>query len=850
MTTSALMVAIYPSVTHSSHNPEFPDHDFRWLPNPDKMGTGPAVWLEVARRGHGNSLDAPITWSKLYFRKGSVGRIRLHSPSDQCGPPPDSNFQAPTRFEFFKATASEGVGARVGVDTDPATCGFKDYAFGGLARSTIPGHTNYYVMYVKATHLGSSGGVNAFKVEAFEHDFSAGVAGYWDQGVNAFQPGRPSQREFAIQDRENGNNTFTHMRFEFAPGCNQLDEGQSRRAYLRWFDADQGTGNQTRTISFDLYERFPDGRPDRKIISNFTNVGGDNEYRETSFIARGDHKYIWIWNNVQKINGLQLWMAFDSFNFNITCERQKLGSITVQKTNIDTGQRINEGIRTRIDGVQDWTTSSRYTRRVSVPANYTARAETSRDEWVLAEVCVSGQRCYSPRSSVSVNMPNQSGASKTVTWKYRQRTWDLNVDLIPINFTHDGNIESDITYSMRATVRNNGPKAELSTPRDITLEVTSDRESALKNKNPNPWRWTNIGPIGVNRSVSRDMSFQIRNSTAHHNRRICFTARAFADQRSGGTATDTVCARILIPREPYLTTAGGDIHAGYEYGSEPCLLPTDRLARIRGNVHSGFGSKADFVVSAGGRIRQFGSAGEPGGNKLTLGNNAGDGFYGQVCRPDKFDQLWEHSDRVLATSPNQIRNLLTTGGPGNIIVNYDGNLTLSGPLQIPRGRHVTLVVNGSVYITRTGSGSGITLHGGPYTERNRQPAIQDVPSFALVTRNHIRIDNRITRLDGIYYAGTNTSTGRIDTCGNSATGGGPSITGNGQAANCANRLTVRGALVADQIRFRRTIGDVKVDKDDAAEKVLFLAQLYLQPPPGFNLLVAQLLYNGERPPAF
>lgn len=858
-----------------SHLPVAEARTTNWLPEATDMGAaGSDVHLLVAKRGNGNALDAPVTWAKIYFFNRNNGSIRIHHADFCQGSGIDTNTPAPTNYKFYRADANEHPSlplvheANAGVFGPGSSCGYWQIGFSNLTASRVPGHDGWYTAYVRAEHTGpnNGGGINGFKIQVLNN----GRAGYWDQGIDAFhsfgstggpRPGALSgTREFAIQDRVAGGARDTNMTFEFATRCDApIADGTSRTAFLRWYDADRGVGNQPGDIRFDLEELDENGNFIRFLKRDFRALGGNDQYGETSFPSRKDRKYRWRWENVSKPNGIQFWVPFDTGNFEQSCRRE--GQITVEKVNVANGRRIGEGIITSIDGVQGNTTVSAYTRTVQVPGDYRARAERERDEWIMTEVCVSGQRCYSARSSVSVNMPNQNNSRRTVTWKYRQRDWNLDVSLVPIGpWANPGStfygVEPGPRYQMQAIVTNNGEWRSSS----VTLRVEADPESVLQNKNPSTWSW-NLGSINNGESKSRDMSFRINESRATNGQQLCFRAFASPERRSGGTAQSSrLCTIIKLPRYPFVTTVGGDVHAGASFDSEPCLLATDSSKRIIGQISGTRGSKADFIASAGGGIFDFGSAGRADRNNLTFGNTGNRGFYGVTCRPDVFRELYQSQDSVMANSAAEVRGYLTRANRENLIVNYRGNLTINGPITIQRGRHVTLVVDGNVFID-SGSSNGIILHGGPYAERGRAPAINEAPSFALVTSGNIRVDNIVRRLEGIYSAGTAEPTdvisnpathGIIDTCGNNATGSGPAITSPTNAANrCNNPLTVNGALLARDFRFRRTPGDVRVASEASpAELIKFLPQLYLQPPPGFNSLVSLILNGGERPPIF
>jgi len=128
----------------------------------------------------------------------------------------------------------------------------------------------------------------------------------------------------------------------------------------------------------------------------------------------------------------------------------------------------------------------------------------------------------------------------------------------------------------------------------------------------------------------------------------------------------------------------------------------------------------------------------------------------------------------------------------------------SAPVTISNNAHVTVFVNGSVYI-----GSNIT-----YDRSNE--TIDRVPQFKLVVRGSIYVGGAVTQLDGVYVAqpdpnldnGTqvnDNTTGVFWTCHDFNR---PDPSGTWVYANCGNRLVVNGAVVAKEFILLRRPGDL------------------------------------------
>lgn len=146
-----------------------------------------------------------------------------------------------------------------------------------------------------------------------------------------------------------------------------------------------------------------------------------------------------------------------------------------------------------------------------------------------------------------------------------------------------------------------------------------------------------------------------------------------------------------------------------------------------------------------------------------------------------------------------------------------------GTTVVPRGVARALYYDNDVYI----SGSGISFA----DEGSWGPQVNSIPSFYLVVRGNIYIDPSVTRLDGVYIAqprddGTK---GEIITCSN-IVGVTPGLGG------CDNKLTINGAFIARQVRFKRTAGNLAAagsnepsTSGQIAEVFNFSPEVYLSP---------------------
>lgn len=189
-------------------------------------------------------------------------------------------------------------------------------------------------------------------------------------------------------------------------------------------------------------------------------------------------------------------------------------------------------------------------------------------------------------------------------------------------------------------------------------------------------------------------------------------------------------------------------------------------------------------------------------NKLSFANdNAaapwGGFFEGNVrqsaCVPDYYAKL-------ATTTASGLGVLTSATGTGAYTATASGsdpyNVT-AGAVNIAAGRRITIFVNGNAYI-----GHNITY---------QLDGESNVPKFALVVKGNIYIDPSVTRIDGVYIAQPAGSIvaaddGAIWTCHRDDSY--PVYTDFISA--CGNPLTVNGSLIAKQVNFLRTRGDVTV----------------------------------------
>lgn len=263
---------------------------------------------------------------------------------------------------------------------------------------------------------------------------------------------------------------------------------------------------------------------------------------------------------------------------------------------------------------------------------------------------------------------------------------------------------------------------------------------------------------------------------------------------TSGGETDT--CTVIVARKPYFKAYGGDVSAGSGFGGSCFNASAVINALNRGSAFGYAGAGTQLAAYAANEINEFSSAaaraGAPGPPKgLSFANNVA---------ADEYGGNWN----VGACMPN-FYGTPTTEEAGPIVINssyMDTTLSVGDPRQI-----ITKYINGDVFIAEN-----ITYNTGATAF---SPATQ--PFFKLVVRGNIYVGATVTRLDGVYIAqsdGTSGS-GRFYTCAfqNSPTSfRPPNVVGLSSpemvdgVAGCNRRLVVWGAVAAESIRLLRTNG--------------------------------------------
>ena len=298
---------------------------------------------------------------------------------------------------------------------------------------------------------------------------------------------------------------------------------------------------------------------------------------------------------------------------------------------------------------------------------------------------------------------------------------------------------------------------------------------------------------------------------------------------------------------PYVKVFGSDVSAGGGFitSTGVCPATTGRILAFSSSAGGYRGSSGQFGVAALMNINEFYSASQRTSNPvapkgLSFRNNVaaetyGGNFGGGKCIPDYYGATQDSPNSTgniqsaisIPSSPTNKQYILTTPSMGS-----------ATDITIGVGRQKVVYYDGNIYIDRN-----IIFSTGGRTTR------EDIPYFALIVRGNIYIAPSVSRLDGVYIAqphtGMEASEGRIYTC---AAGAGVLYTSAQLATACNTSLAINGALIAQQVKFLRTLNSLRdstvgelpnfIDGSQsapattrAAEIINYTPEIYMAPSP-------------------
>ena len=323
--------------------------------------------------------------------------------------------------------------------------------------------------------------------------------------------------------------------------------------------------------------------------------------------------------------------------------------------------------------------------------------------------------------------------------------------------------------------------------------------------------------------------------------------------------------------QPYVRAYGEDVAAGGGFGAQ-CSRTNSRIQTFLRPLseHNGIanksGSGSQLASFALGNISGFtsastrdatptaeswrgltfandnpnvGSINTVSHNPLLGGNMSGDGW----CAPDYYTATQfvdTDTKKKVSTSTAPINIMSLTDGEQTVRNINNGKVILLGPGAPVYNRKHTLYVDGDVFIRDN------VMYQGDYSG-----GVNSIPSFTVVARGNIYIDNDVTQLDGLYIAQPKegrANTGRIYTCGVENSDGvvnGPLVSPSSIYTHCgannnnnpARQLRVNGAFIAERVVLNRAGFSLRdsdfreqANTSQAAEIFNFSQEMYLSPP--------------------
>jgi hypothetical protein len=277
--------------------------------------------------------------------------------------------------------------------------------------------------------------------------------------------------------------------------------------------------------------------------------------------------------------------------------------------------------------------------------------------------------------------------------------------------------------------------------------------------------------------------------------------------RSGVTGwRHGVPACTVIAKKPRVQVLGGDLIVGRATATNPAkvsnVTTSTKLVSATG-LH--YGAWAEYAIIPSGVVMGMGSgsAFASGANTnaicsvsvLTFANNTG-----TSCNPNRVGQYEIKSSapnvaaRFIANAPAPIPGAsvnLNTLVPSLIYNAAQANLNVTSSAAFGPGRWV--VINApSTTVTIS---SNLNYTNAPLT------GIGSIPQIVIIANNIIIADN-VTNVDAWLVATGSGTNGIVNTCG----AGGVTQTTLPTAAQCNQKLTVNGPLMANHLLMRRTAG--------------------------------------------
>jgi hypothetical protein len=778
-------------------------------------------------------LDAQVSVIKLYFTQPTNNSVVIEAMCKEI----QDIVGVRADFKIARADGNENydLGQLYFSDysTNPETCADAnntDIPVGSigtdatpLVQSTVNGHQGYYVavLYVNIDE-SSSPGTQSFRVRTT----TAGYPTFFEQtAAERHDANARSVNAFAMLDKYGAPGSKSQFGIDFAPSCEVGDAGDD--VWMKWFDADYpGNGNANVDTAFTVVDL---NTGETVLSRSGADLGGNDEFKSAKIhVNAGDH-YRWVWSDVDRNNGIQLWMPFSEINTIVTCDRPPIGSIDSSDCNLIKGWAFDPdfptapirvhvyvdgpaGVGTLIIGNPfianqtrqdvDDAYKKQYPGIGNSPHGYSTDISAYKD---------AGTRTFYVYAIGTSNADGSQDPSKanwplgsTTVGPCAIPTCNVVTSADPVQLNTQFSITLNYSYSGGPQGRNIEPQGRL----NFDGGPTASYNYPASNGSGGSWL---VGGNFVESSPG----------TYHAGARIVSSGAA-------GTVGDynVPCPKddIHVAQTPYVKFYGNDISAGgaFDTGHNNCSSgPTSvspdpppaiwtfkKPVSYNGVTYYG-GGGSQFGARSLGENLSFASATDRNGlttgpttpTGLTFGNMLKDaagvsksisGSYGgraslSHCIPD----YWGASTNSLANvAPNQYVN---------------GNWSETSPMNIPDSTQEVIFVNGDAYINHD-----LKFANSSWSNKDTSK----IPSFYLIVHGNIYISNDVRNLDGVYVAQPNgNSGGNIYTCTKPLSGG--LFAADQLYDQCARPLTVTGSFVAKQVHYQRVLGDVSKSISDA-----------------------------------
>ncbi len=873
-----------------------------------------ATFVEIAQEGNGVKLDAPVGWTKLTYPVGTTTfRAGIF---DGCfentwdwygsGKPLNGRCNTITNTAYiteFLFCESDADGNRkytdittmqtasdcVTVRNDQLT----ENTWTNLTIALTPPTTSdnnksiivaAHFPYHKSSPTGA-GRINRFRMRAglaansSNTQYTAGfVGGLGDGEPNAVQNGRDGSYS-------NFDNDYT---FRFGIPC---DAGASPTIRLRWQDADHaGAGGSPSDANVNFVLRnVTTGESITSAELAFITptsealyIGGQDDERDVDVgeifagplalsISPGD-QFEWEWNSIQRNNGVQFWIPYDSSEYYFDCVSNEADCESISFTAgvftasngrhyVQPGAKFEAEVKMENTGTTTWTATDSYRLGTQNPQD--------NEQWAPLDPSVTTNR---------VAVPSSTAPGSTATFAFEATAPDPATIANPIKYDFDWRMVQDGVEWFGSTCRidiyvaeqyqidqpTGGSSTNTFVPGanfDWTYNVEVENSGDGDSRN---------GPSAANDGIV-DVRFRyLRNGSVitgipQPDFDTSDAAITYLDDvtiNGGGTLVRSMT--VVVP-STLSVSIGDDIcvqaRARYRRGWEGGpIITTSNVSTNAQYQWTGWGELACMTAKEQAYLEVHNNSVWAGGDFASTPSGTGGGFCpvpgGQQAgfiRSSRLSNIGAFADYIVGASwnitrfgsggsvPGQSLSFANTPTPigrfnsqglciTNLVSYLNQNTAVTGVSstssfpsssgQFVRSGNLTFggeTIPGGRQITLIVQGDAIITDDivfGNYSAMSKG----DIPSFILVATGDIRIRGAVENLDGLYFA-----LGEIDTCSD-----GPN---NLDMADCTNHLRIRGSFVANDIEFRRTYGGVSGANANGgnreAEEFVFSAEMYL-----------------------